>query len=57
MVFCLSKDNSTGHGEREREENIDRRRGGKTIIMRGQGWILLAQLGQLKTGAGGKELF
>ena len=28
----------------------------RTILSSGQGWILLTQLGQLKTGLGGKEL-
>ena len=37
------------------EEEVDRR-GGKTILKSGQGWSLSAQLGQLKTGLGGKEL-
>ena len=35
---------------------MDRRRGGKTKLKSGQGWTLLAQLGQLKTGQGGKGL-
>ena len=32
----------------------DRRRGGKTILKSGQEWTLPVQLGQLKTGQGGK---
>ena len=35
---------------------VDRRRGSKTILRSGQGWTLLPQLGQLKTGLGGKGL-
>ena len=53
-VFCHSKDKYAGH--REKEAKIGRRRGGKTIIRSGQGWTFLAQLGQLKTGLGEKEL-
>ena len=34
---------------------LDRRRGGKTTILNGQEWTLPAQLGQMKTGQGGKE--
>ena len=34
----------------------DRRRGGKTVLKNGQEWTLPAQLGQLKTGQGGKRL-
>ena len=37
-------------------EKVDRRRGGKIILKGGQGWTLLAQQGQLKTGLCGKEL-
>ena len=33
----------------EKEEEVDRRRDGKTILKSGQGWTLPAQLGQLKT--------
>ena len=33
----------------EKEEEVDRRRGWKTILKSGQGWILPAHLGQLKT--------
>ena len=36
-----------------KEEKVDRRRG---ILKGGQGWTLLAQQGQLKTGLCGKEL-
>ena len=39
-----------------KEEEVDRRRGGKIISKSGQGWILSAQLGQLKTGQDGKGL-
>ena len=38
----------------EKVEEVDRRRGGKTISKSGQGWTLQAQLGQLKTGQDGK---
>ena len=38
----------TVKGKRGRE--VDRRRGGNTILKSGQGWTLPAQLGQLKTG-------
>ena len=41
---------------RKKEEKVDRRRGGKIILRSGQGWTLLAQLGQLTTGLGGKGL-
>ena len=40
----------------KKREEVDRRRGKKTIIKNGQKWILPAQLGQLKTGQGGEEL-
>ena len=40
----------------EKEEEIDRRRGGKTISKSGQGWTVPAQLGQLKTGKDGNGL-
>ena len=33
-----------------------KRRGRKTILKSGQGWTLLAQLGQMKTGQDGKGL-
>ena len=54
-VLWFSKDNPTGHSERNKKE-ADRRRGGKTISKSGQEWTLPAQLGQLKTGQDGKEL-
>ena len=38
-------------------EEVDRRRGGKTILKIGQEWTLPAQLGQLKTRQGGTGLF
>ena len=41
---------------KEKEEKGDRRRGGKIILLSGQGWTLIAQQGQLKTELGGKEL-
>ena len=34
----------------EKEEEVDRRRGKKSISKRGKGWTLSAQLEQLKTG-------
>ena len=34
----------------EKQEEVDRRRGGKAILKIGQGWTLPAQQGQLKTG-------
>ena len=37
-------------------EEVDRRRGEKTILRNGQGWTVLAQLGQLKTEQVGKRL-
>ena len=40
----------------EKEEKVDRRRVGKTILKSGQGWTLTAQRGQLKTGQDGKAL-
>ena len=40
----------------EKKEEVDRRRGGKTILKSGQGWALPAQLGQMKTGEDGKGL-
>ena len=39
----------------EKEEEVDRRRGRKTISKGGQGWTLPAQLGQLRTGQDGKR--
>ena len=53
--FWFGKDNPRGHSERKKKE-VDRGRGGKTILKSGQGWTLPAQLGQLKTGQGGKGL-
>ena len=38
------------------EDEVDRRRGGKTISKSGQGWTLPAQLGQLETGQDSKGL-
>ena len=55
-VFWFSKDNPTGHSERKKEKEADRRIGGKTISKSGQEWTLPAQLGQLKTGQEGKGL-
>ena len=40
----------------EKEEEVDRRRGAKTISKSGQGCILPAQLRQLKIGQDGKGL-
>ena len=54
-VFWFSKDNLT-HKEKGKEEEVARRRDGKTILKGRQEWTLPAQLGQLKTGQGGKEL-
>ena len=53
-VFWFSKDNPTGHSERNRK--IDRRKRGKIISKSGQDWTLPAQLGNLKTGQDGKGL-
>ena len=36
-VFWFSKDNPTGHSERKKEKEADRRRGGKTFIKEGTG--------------------
>ena len=49
-VFRLSKDNSDRQSSKEKIEKVHRRRGGNAILRGGQGWTLLAQLGQLKTG-------
>ena len=38
------------------KEEVDRRRGGKTVSKSEQGWTLPAQLGQLKTEQDGKGL-
>ena len=35
---------------KEKEGKVDGRKCGKTILGSGQGWTLLAHLGQLKTG-------
>ena len=35
-----------------KKEEVDKRRGGKTISKSGQGWTLQAQLGQLKIKRG-----
>ena len=40
----------------EKEEEVDKRRGGKTISKSGYGWTLPAQLGQLRTGQDRKGL-
>ena len=40
----------------EKEEEVDRKRGRKTVSQSGKGWTLPAQLGQLKTGQDGKGL-
>ena len=56
MVFWSSKDTLTGHSERKKKKEADRRRGGKTISKSGQEWTLPAQLGQLKTEQDGKGL-
>ena len=40
----------------EKEEKVDRKRGGKTISKSGQGWTLPAQPGQLKAGQDEKGL-
>ena len=40
----------------EKEEEVDRRRDGRTILKSGQGWTWPAQLGQLKRGQDGKGL-
>ena len=37
-------------------KNVNRRSGGKTLLKSGQKLTLLAQLGQLRTGQGGKGL-
>ena len=54
-VFRFSKDNPTGHSARKKEE-LDRSKGGETILESGREWTLPAQLGQLKGGQGGKAL-
>ena len=52
-VFWFSKDDPTGHSKRK---EVDRRRDGKTILKSGQEQTLPAQLGQMKSGKGGKGL-
>ena len=44
-VFWFSKDDPTGHSERKKVDEADRRRNMKTISKSGQEWILPAQLG------------
>ena len=56
IVFWFSKDNYTGHSKWKKEEEVDRRRGKKTISKSRQGCILSTQLGQLKTGQDGKRV-
>ena len=46
-VFWFSKGNTTRHSEQKKEE-VDRRRGGKTLIKSRQGCALPADLGLLK---------
>ena len=41
---------------KDKEQKEDRGRGGKTILKKGQECTLPAQLGQMKTGQGGKGL-
>ena len=55
-VFCFSKDDSSWR-TKIKEEKKGRRKDGKKILESGREWILPAQLGQLKTGEGGKGLF
>ena len=40
----------------EKEEEVDRRRGGNTVQKNGQGSTLQAQLGQMETGQDGNGL-
>ena len=40
LVFCLSKDNSTGHSEQKKDE-VDKR-SGKTMLKSRLGWTLAA---------------
>ena len=54
--LLFSQDNPTGHSERKKLKEGDRKRGVKTISKIGREWTLPAQLGQLKTGQGGKRL-
>ena len=41
----------------EKEEKVDRRRGGEAVLRNGQGWTLLSQQGQLKTLGGNGLLY
>ena len=50
-AFYFSKDDPAGHSARK-----NKKKDGKTILWSGKGWTLLTQLGQLKTGLGGKGL-
>ena len=58
IIYKLSKDNPIGDSERQKEKGAERRKGGKTIhvLKSGQELTLIAQLGELKTGQGGKGL-
>ena len=40
----------------EKKEEVDKRRGGKTLLESGQGWTLSAQLEQQKIGQDGNGL-
>ena len=42
-VFWFSKDNPTGHIEKEKEEEADRRSGGKTVSKSRQEWTFPAK--------------
>ena len=52
-VFWLSKDNAAEKSKRNKKKMLT---SGKTTLRSGQGWIFLAQLGQLKAGLDGKGL-
>ena len=54
--LTVNKDNPTGHSERKKEKESDRRRGGQTISKSGQERALSAQLERLKTGQDGNGL-
>ena len=56
LNFALVTSRITDPMKKTVEETVDRRKGGKTILRSGQGWTLLAQLGQLRAGQGGKGL-
>ena len=58
FVFLLACESwtLTAREKEKTQEKVDRKRGGKTILKSGQGWTLLGQLGQQKTGLGGKGL-